>query len=91
MKIIQYVCEVVSNRAALLVAICKSADVKYFITRGEAINFNLTDFQGLAVLLRRIDREIVTIAVDGSLYKHHPRLDSWIKQYIKLLAPDHKV
>ncbi|XP_076174875.1 hexokinase-2 [Ptiloglossa arizonensis] len=66
MKIIQYVCEVVSNRAALLVAIC------------------------LAVLLRRIDREIVTIAVDGSLYKHHPRLDSWIKQYIKLLAPDHK-
>ncbi|XP_053978516.1 hexokinase-2-like [Hylaeus volcanicus] len=65
-KIVQYVCEIVSNRAALLVSIC------------------------LAVLLKRIDKERVTIAVDGSLYKHHPRLESWIKQYIPLLAPDHK-
>ncbi|XP_054002701.1 hexokinase-2-like [Hylaeus anthracinus] len=65
-KIVQYVCEIVSNRAALLVSTC------------------------LAVLLKRIDKERVTIAVDGSLYKHHPRLESWIKQYIPLLAPDHK-
>lgn len=65
-KIVQYVCEVVSNRAALLVSIC------------------------LAVLLKRIDKKSVTIAVDGSLYKHHPRLETWIKQYIPLLAPDHK-
>lgn len=48
-------------------------------------------FLGLAVLLKRIDRKHVTIAVDGSLYKHHPRLETWIKQYIPLLAPDHKV
>ncbi|XP_076238867.1 hexokinase type 2 isoform X2 [Calliopsis andreniformis] len=66
MKVVQYICEVVSNRAALLVAIC------------------------LSVLLKRIDKEHVTIAVDGSLFKHHPRLETWIKQYIKLLAPDHK-
>lgn len=46
---------------------------------------------GLAVLLKRIDKKNVTIAVDGSLYKHHPRLETWIKQYIPLLAPDHKV
>lgn len=65
-KIVQYVCEVVSNRAALLVSAC------------------------LAVLLKRIDRKHVTIAVDGSLYKYHPRLENWIKQYIALLAPDHK-
>ncbi|KOC63493.1 Hexokinase-2 [Habropoda laboriosa] len=65
-KIVQYVCEVVSNRAALLVSIC------------------------LAVLLKRIDKESVTIAVDGSLYKHHPRLETWIKQYIPLLAPKHE-
>nr|XP_033336328.1 hexokinase-1-like [Megalopta genalis]XP_033336337.1 hexokinase-1-like [Megalopta genalis] len=65
-SIVQYVCEVVSNRAALLVAIC------------------------LAVLLKRIDKELVTIAVDGSLYKHHPRLETWINQYISLLVPDHK-
>ncbi|XP_076226512.1 hexokinase-2 [Nomia melanderi] len=65
-RIVQYVCEIVSNRAALLLAIC------------------------LATLLKRIDKEYVTIAVDGSLYKHHPRLETWIKQYISLLAPDHK-
>lgn len=65
-KIVQYVCEIVSNRAALLVAIC------------------------LATLLNRIDKEHVTIAVDGSLYKHHPRLETWIRQYIPLLAGDHK-
>lgn len=47
--------------------------------------------QGLASLLDRIDKEQVTIAVDGSLYKHHPRLEGWIKQYISLLSPGRKV
>jgi len=47
--------------------------------------------QGLASLLDRIDKEQVTIAVDGSLYKHHPRLEGWMKQYISLLAPGRKV
>ncbi|KYQ51292.1 Hexokinase type 2 [Trachymyrmex zeteki] len=61
-RIVQYVCEVASNRAALLVSIC------------------------LASLLDRIDKEQVTIAVDGSLYKHHPRLEGWMKQYISLLC-----
>ncbi|XP_017767666.1 PREDICTED: hexokinase-1-like [Eufriesea mexicana] len=65
-KVVQYVCELLSNRAALLVSSC------------------------LAVLLKRIDKDHVTIAVDGSLYKHHPRLEIWMKQYISLLAPDHK-
>lgn len=48
-------------------------------------------FLGLATLLDRIDREQVTIAVDGSLYKHHPRLENWMKKYISLLSPGHKV
>ncbi|CAL1678136.1 unnamed protein product [Lasius platythorax] len=61
-KVVQYVCEVASNRAALLVSIC------------------------VASLLDRIDKEQVTIAVDGSLYKHHPRLENWMKQYISLLT-----
>jgi len=42
--------------------------------------------QGLASLIDRIDKEQVTIAVDGSLYKHHPRLEGWMKQYISLLC-----
>ncbi|XP_015589689.1 hexokinase-1 isoform X1 [Cephus cinctus] len=66
MKIVQYVCEVVSNRAALLISIC------------------------LAALLERMNKKSATIAVDGSLYKHHPRLKGWMNQYISLLAPRHK-
>ncbi|XP_015111359.1 hexokinase-2 isoform X1 [Diachasma alloeum] len=66
LKIIQYVCAVASNRAALLVSIC------------------------VATLLDHMKREEVTIAVDGSLYKHHPRLESWMNQYINLLAPARK-
>ncbi|XP_034938340.1 hexokinase-2-like [Chelonus insularis] len=66
LKIVQYVCEVASNRAALLVSIC------------------------LATLLDHMEREEVTIAVDGSLYKHHPRFESWMNQYISLLSPARK-
>ncbi|KAK2582740.1 hypothetical protein KPH14_005009 [Odynerus spinipes] len=65
-NVVQYVCEVVSNRAALLVSIC------------------------VAALLERIDKKNATIAIDGSLYKHHPRLETWMNQYIALLAPSHK-
>ncbi|KAG8036408.1 hypothetical protein G9C98_003730 [Cotesia typhae] len=66
LKIVQYVCELASNRAALLVSIC------------------------VATLLDHMEREEVTIAVDGSLYKHHPRFESWMNQYITLLTPARK-
>jgi hexokinase len=29
----------------------------------------------------------ITIAVDGSVYKHHPRLKHWMKQLIKDMSP----
>lgn len=47
--------------------------------------------EGIASLLDRIDKEQVTIAIDGSLYKHHPRLESWLKQYISLLSSGRQV
>ncbi|XP_047112829.1 hexokinase-1-like [Schistocerca piceifrons] len=64
--VVKYVCEVVSNRSALLVSIC------------------------LSRLLIRMDRPDTTIAVDGSLFKHHPRLKTWMNKYIQLLAPGKK-
>ncbi|XP_020706631.1 hexokinase-1-like [Athalia rosae] len=64
--IVQYVCEVASNRAALLTSLC------------------------LAQLLEKIDRKEATIAIDGSLYKHHPRFEGWMHQYISLLSPGRK-
>ncbi|KAL6435074.1 hypothetical protein ACFW04_005281 [Cataglyphis niger] len=84
-KVVQYVCEVASNRAALLVSICML--IKLFNCARYKDNISLMIFvEGIASLLDRIDKEQVTIAIDGSLYKHHPRLESWMKQYISLLS-----
>lgn len=51
-----------------------------------------------AQLLNRIgdDDEVVagdgiTIAIDGSVYKHHPRLKSWLEGLIAQYAPGRKV
>lgn len=44
-----------------------------------------------AVLLNRMSEKEITIAVDGSVYKHHPRLKKWMKQLIKELAPEKEV
>lgn len=44
-----------------------------------------------AVLLNRLPEKDITIAVDGSVYKHHPRLKRWMKQLIKELAPEKEV
>ncbi|KAL1139362.1 hypothetical protein AAG570_006346 [Ranatra chinensis] len=43
----------------------------------------------LSELLKHMNKDDVTIAVDGSLYKCHPRLKSWMEKFITLLAPDH--
>lgn len=45
----------------------------------------------MAVLLNRMSEKDITIAVDGSVYKHHPRLKKWMKQLIKELAPEKEV
>lgn len=53
-----------------------------------------------AQLLKRISKdnnnqsktsESVTIAIDGSVYKHHPRLKAWLEVLITKWAPGHKV
>ncbi|XP_049881505.1 hexokinase HKDC1-like [Pectinophora gossypiella] len=43
----------------------------------------------IATLLRRMDRAHVAIAVDGSVYKKHPRISTLMQKYIALLAPEH--
>lgn len=44
-----------------------------------------------AVLLRRMSNDDVTIAIDGSVYKHHPRMDGWLTRIIKTLVPKDKI
>ncbi|PZC71772.1 hexokinase-2 [Helicoverpa armigera] len=43
----------------------------------------------IACLLRRMDRPHVAVAVDGSVFKHHPRIADLMHKYIALLAPHH--
>lgn len=69
LKIIRYVCGLISRRAAQLVAL------------------------NTAVLLNRMaaeEGESITIAIDGSVYKHHPRLRQWIIDYTALWTRDKK-
>jgi Hexokinase len=44
-----------------------------------------------SVLLNRMTEEEITIAVDGSVYKHHPRLKKWMEQLIKEMSPEKNV
>ncbi|KAI1286801.1 Hexokinase HKDC1 [Halotydeus destructor] len=41
----------------------------------------------LSALIERINRPEVTVAFDGSLYKHHPRIKKLLVDYITALAP----
>ncbi|XP_046656433.1 hexokinase-1-like [Daphnia pulicaria] len=43
-----------------------------------------------ASLLERMDRPETTVAIDGSLFKHHPRLKSFMEKYIAAMAPANK-
>lgn len=44
-----------------------------------------------SVLLNRMAENDITIAVDGSVYKHHPRIKTWMLQLIKKLSPEKNV
>lgn len=44
----------------------------------------------LSSLLERMSRAETTVAIDGSLFKHHPRLKFSMERYISLMAPDRK-
>ncbi|KAK6645117.1 hypothetical protein RUM43_001393 [Polyplax serrata] len=60
--LIRYVCRLVTNRSALLVAIC------------------------LSVLLDRMDKKEVTIAVDGSVYEKHPTYRFTLEKYLRQMT-----
>ncbi|XP_046973901.1 hexokinase-1-like [Vanessa cardui] len=44
----------------------------------------------IATLLRRMSRARASVAVDGSVFKRHPRIRALMERYIALLAPNHK-
>ena len=53
---------------------------------------NLYFYLGLAVILKRMNKSEVTIAVDGSLFRYHPRLPIIMEETLKnLVSPLNKV
>lgn len=44
-----------------------------------------------AVLLNRMEEKDITVAIDGSLYKHHPRMKRWLEKLTAERAPDKTV
>lgn len=44
----------------------------------------------LSVILDRIEKPTVTVALDGSLYKYHPRMKKLLEDYVALLSPGRK-
>ncbi|VDP94757.1 unnamed protein product [Echinostoma caproni] len=63
-RIVRFVCEMVTKRAAYLVG------------------------AGIACLLRRMKRQEVTVGIDGSLYKFHPRFCERMTDVIDKLKPE---
>jgi hypothetical protein len=48
--------------------------------------------KGLAVILKRMNKPEVTIAVDGSLFRYHPRLQMIMEETLRsLINPSNKV
>ena len=62
-KIIKYVCALISVRNALLLSCA------------------------LSTILERMDKPSATIAVDGSVYKKHPKMHKLMTNFIGQLAP----
>lgn len=43
-----------------------------------------------SILLNRMEENEITVAIDGSVYKHHPRLRHWISEFTKKMSPSKK-
>lgn len=44
----------------------------------------------ISAVLDWIDQKDVVVAIDGSLYKHHPKIDSYMRSCIRSLLKDNK-
>ncbi|CAL1279146.1 unnamed protein product [Larinioides sclopetarius] len=73
-----------------LQATLEDAEIVHYVCTVISIRGSLLVSILLANLLRRMDKEDVTIAIDGSLFKHHPKYDKYMEKFIATLAPGKK-
>jgi len=68
----------------------EDAEIVHYVCTVVSIRGSLLVSICLASLLRRMEKDDVTIAVDGALYKHHPNYKKYMELFIKELAPNNK-
>ncbi|KAG8194447.1 hypothetical protein JTE90_011055 [Oedothorax gibbosus] len=73
-----------------LLSSLEDAEIVHYVCTIVSIRGALLVSICLSSLLRRMNKEDVTIAIDGSLFKHHPKYDKYMEKFIKSLAPNHK-
>ncbi|XP_054709188.1 hexokinase-1-like [Uloborus diversus] len=66
------------------------AEIVYYVCSVVSVRGSLIVSICLSSLLRRMDKKDVTIAVDGSLFKLHPKYKHYMEKFIAELAPNHK-
>lgn len=92
--IVQYVCKLVSRRGAQLAAAGMCYSNKHALgnsTSSAEKIFLIILFllKGLAVLLNHINAPNTTIAVDGSLYRFHPKFKKNMEKAMQMLVNPH--
>ena len=78
--IVQHICKTVSKRASKLAAAGRS-----LVSIGSSSNVALAPL-GLAVLINRINKPTVTVGVDGSVYRYHPRFKRNMEKCLRTLV-----
>lgn len=90
--VVKCVCSAITRRAAKLTA-AGFIFSSFLYFHGMFLIIKVYIFSlGLAVILKRMNKSEVTIAVDGSLFRYHPRLPIIMEETLKnLVSPLNKV
>jgi hexokinase len=79
--IVQHICRQVSKRAARLAG----AGMFHFLLF-HSLTPSIFFIKGLAVLINRIGKPNITVGVDGSLYRYHPRFKRNMERSMETLV-----
>ncbi len=85
--IVRRVCEVVATRGAFLAGAGKFILLLLICIFNVYFDDQKNVFLGLAALLWRMDRKRVTVGVDGSLFKFHPKMRDRMEEILVQLKP----
>lgn len=91
--ILQHVVAIVGLRAARLVAANTAVLLERLADgdRADQLAAARTTKTTTTTTPKGVDADVTVIAIDGSVYKHHPRLKNWLELHIGRAVPELKV